>query len=118
LIFIPIACVFGDAWKTSTIGVIVPDFIWRIILIFELTNISIILFITTGINAIATYISWHRRNSKGGLYFAWGMVGVTLWTLASALDYAAVPDGYSTVDENGHPNRNRSVLRSNERSIN
>ena len=58
---------------------------------FRLTNFSIILFITTVINFITTYNAWQRRKIKGGLYFALGMMGITLWTLAAGLDYAAVP---------------------------
>ncbi len=58
---------------------------------FRITNISVILFITTVVNFYTTTIAWQRRKTKGGAYFAWGMAGVTLWTLASTLDYAAVP---------------------------
>ena len=50
-----------------------------------------VLLITTLINILTTAISWQRRKTKDGLYFAWGMIAVTLWTFASALDYAAVP---------------------------
>ena len=59
-------------------------------MLFKLTNISIILFITTLLNFFTTYISWKRRKTKGGIYFALGMLGVTLWTLAAGLDYAAI----------------------------
>lgn len=55
---------------------------------FELTWISLVLFTTTAINCVTTYFGWQRRNAKGGLYFAWGMMGITLWTLASGFDYA------------------------------
>ncbi len=58
---------------------------------FEVTGIVVILTITTVINFLATYISWRRRKNRYGLFFALGMTGVTLWTLASAFDYAAVP---------------------------
>jgi diguanylate cyclase (GGDEF)-like protein/PAS domain S-box-containing protein len=58
---------------------------------FTFTVIAGLLCITTGFNVIATVISWHRAKAKFGFYFAMGMTSVTLWTLASALDYAAVP---------------------------
>src|SRR5512145_3229380 len=58
---------------------------------FQFTPIAWILFVTTFINCIATSISWRRRKTRGGIYFAYGMVGITLWTLAAGLDYAAVP---------------------------
>jgi diguanylate cyclase (GGDEF)-like protein/PAS domain S-box-containing protein len=58
---------------------------------FKFTIIAVILFITTAINIIATVISWRRVKSRFGFYFAMGMTGITFWTLASGLDYAAVP---------------------------
>ncbi|HAV77008.1 MAG TPA: hypothetical protein DCX53_06605 [Anaerolineae bacterium] len=57
---------------------------------FELTNISVILFVTTAINSFAAYISWKRKRTRSGFYFALGMVAVTFWTLAGGFDYAAV----------------------------
>lgn len=58
---------------------------------FKLTPIAVILFITTAINVAVSYTSWQRRKIKGGMYFSLGMMGITLWTLAAALGYAAVP---------------------------
>ena len=58
---------------------------------FKLTDISIVLFVTTAINLVVTLIVWNRRRSTSGLYFALGMMSVTAWTLAVALGYAAVP---------------------------
>lgn len=58
---------------------------------FKFTVIAAALFITTAINVIATVISWRRAKSGFGFYFAVGMTGITFWTLASGLDYAAVP---------------------------
>jgi len=58
---------------------------------FKLTTISVILFVTTIINFLAAYISWRRRKTRGGLYFALGTMGVTLWTLAAGFDYASIP---------------------------
>lgn len=58
---------------------------------FKFTVIAAALFITTAINIIATVISWRRLKSRFGFYFAVGMTGITFWTLASGLDYAAVP---------------------------
>lgn len=58
---------------------------------FTFTVIAALLCITTGFNTIATVISWRRAKAKFGFYFAVGMTSVTLWTLASAFDYAAVP---------------------------
>ncbi len=58
---------------------------------FEFTAISVIIFIATVINSVVSYISWQRRKTQSGMYFSLGMMGVTLWTLAAALDYAAVP---------------------------
>lgn len=57
---------------------------------FKLTTISLLLFLSTGINILVTMIAWRRKNSKAGMLFAWGMAAITLWTAASALDYAAV----------------------------
>lgn len=57
---------------------------------FVLTNIVVILFLTSVINLFAAYVSWQRRKTRSGLYFALGMLGVTFWTLTAALDYAAV----------------------------
>jgi diguanylate cyclase (GGDEF)-like protein/PAS domain S-box-containing protein len=58
---------------------------------FKLTDIVVILFITTLINILVTVVSLSRRGSRYGWYFSIGMMGVTLWTLAAMLDYAAVP---------------------------
>lgn len=60
---------------------------------FKLTPIALILFVTTAINFVVSYISWRRREIRGGLYFALGMMSITLWTLAVGLGYAAVPLG-------------------------
>ena len=58
---------------------------------FKFTVIAATLLITASLNIISTTISWSRAKSRIGLYFAIGMTGVTFWTLASGLDYAAVP---------------------------
>jgi diguanylate cyclase (GGDEF)-like protein len=59
---------------------------------FELTPISVILFITTAINAVTAVVSWKRRSvTTSGQYFALSMMGLTLWTLAAGFGYAAVP---------------------------
>jgi PAS domain S-box-containing protein len=58
---------------------------------FKLTAIDVTLFITTAINIVVSYISWQRRKTKGGIYFSLGIFGITFWTLAAALDYAAIP---------------------------
>lgn len=55
---------------------------------FRLSFIVIALSITTVINGIVTFISWERRRTRYGLYFALGMTGVTLWTFAATFDYA------------------------------
>ena len=60
-------------------------------MIFKLTAISIVLFITTVVNFFTTYISWQRRKTKAGKYFAWGMMAITFWTFAAGMDYAAIP---------------------------
>ena len=57
---------------------------------FKFTNIALILFITTAINFIASVISWQRRHVRNGLYFSIGMIGITVWTMAAGLDYAAI----------------------------
>ncbi len=57
---------------------------------FQLTKISIILLTTSAINFFVAVTSWRRQKNKGGFYFALGVFGLTLWTLASAFDYAAV----------------------------
>lgn len=56
---------------------------------FQLTYITVILFLTTLLNLVTTIISWQRRRTKVGNYFAWGMVSITLWTLFATLGYAA-----------------------------
>jgi diguanylate cyclase (GGDEF)-like protein/PAS domain S-box-containing protein len=58
---------------------------------FKFTTIAGILFITTAINFLALYISWQRRKTKSGRYFALGILALTFWTLAAGLDYASVP---------------------------
>ena len=58
---------------------------------FKLTTIAVVLLITTAINIVVSHISWQRRKTKGGTYFALGISGITLWTLSAALGYAAVP---------------------------
>lgn len=58
---------------------------------FRLTTISLVLFITTAFNLVASFLSWQRRKTQVGFHFALGMFGVTFWTLAAGLDYAAVP---------------------------
>ncbi len=40
---------------------------------------------------VTTIISWQRKNSKGGNYFSFGMIAITLSTIAIGLDYAAIP---------------------------
>ena len=57
---------------------------------FKFTVIAATLFITTSLNIVSAAISWRRVKSRIGFYFAMGMTGVTFWTLASGLDYAAV----------------------------
>jgi PAS domain S-box-containing protein len=58
---------------------------------FELTLIPIVLFITTAINVVVSFIGWRRRGSKVGWYFAMGMISITFWTLAAGLGYMVVP---------------------------
>ncbi len=60
-----------------------------ICLMFQLTIFSSILFVTTLVNLAVTSLSWQRRETPGGMFFALGMLAVSLWTLASGLDYAA-----------------------------
>lgn len=56
---------------------------------FELTSISVIIFLATLVNVFSAYVAWQRRKTKGGLYFAAAMIAIVFWTLFSALDYAA-----------------------------
>jgi diguanylate cyclase (GGDEF)-like protein/PAS domain S-box-containing protein len=58
---------------------------------FKFTIITEILLITTAINLVVLSVSWRRRKTKSGSYFAWGIMALTLWTLAASLDYASVP---------------------------
>lgn len=58
---------------------------------FQFTPIAQVLAVTTVVNAVVFVISWRRRHSTGGREFAFGMLAATVWTCASALDYAAVP---------------------------
>lgn len=60
-------------------------------MVFRLTDISLILFITTLVNLFTAYTSWQRRKARGGIYFALAMLALSFWTLAVGLDYAAVP---------------------------
>ena len=57
---------------------------------FKFTVIAAVLSIATAINVIAMAISWYRAKAQFGFYFAGGVTCHALWTLASALDYAAV----------------------------
>ena len=59
-------------------------------MIFKITNLSIILFVTALLNLFTTTIAWQRRKTKSGTYFALGMTAITCWTVASMFDYAAV----------------------------
>jgi signal transduction histidine kinase len=54
-------------------------------------NVIAILFITTLVNSLTTYISWQRRKTKAGSYIAMAMLAIALWTLAVGLDYASIP---------------------------
>lgn len=58
---------------------------------FNLTPISLAIFVATLVNLFVAYSSWRRRTAKNGLYFAFAMSAATGWTLAAGLDYAAVP---------------------------
>lgn len=60
-------------------------------LMFQFTNISILILIATAVNIFTAYTAWQRRNTKGGVYFATAMTAFVFWTLAAALDYAAIP---------------------------
>ncbi|MCB9147036.1 MAG: PAS domain S-box protein [Anaerolineales bacterium] len=57
----------------------------------QINVISIILLITTVINMAVSFISWGRRGTKTGFYFALGMSSITLWTFAAALGYMVIP---------------------------
>ncbi|MDD2922546.1 MAG: histidine kinase N-terminal 7TM domain-containing protein [Anaerolineales bacterium] len=57
---------------------------------FKATPFSIIIFFAFAINAVTFTISWRRKDSKSGLYFALGMLGLAIWSLGAALDYAAI----------------------------
>lgn len=58
---------------------------------FKITEISIAIFIATLLNIFTAYISWKRRKTKGGTYFAFAILSLTFWTLVAGFDYAAVP---------------------------
>ncbi len=59
---------------------------------FNLTNnVSTILLITILINSFNIYVSWKRRNAKGGLYIALAMWGIAFWTLSAGVNYATIP---------------------------
>ncbi len=58
---------------------------------FIFTVIAALLCIATGVNTIASVVSWRKANTRPGFYFAVGITCATFWTLASALDYAAIP---------------------------
>jgi PAS domain S-box-containing protein len=58
---------------------------------FKLTSISIAILIAALFNIFTTYLSWQRRRTKGGYYFALAMLALTIWTIFAGLDYAAVP---------------------------
>jgi PAS domain S-box-containing protein len=60
-------------------------------LVFKFTTISIAIFIAAVVNVFVTHASWQRRRSTGGIFFTFAAQTLTIWTLAAALDYAAVP---------------------------
>ena len=72
---------------------ITPASSWRILEnpMFQFTNISIIILASTAVNILTAIIAWKRRNTKGGIYFATALMAIAFWSLAAALDYAAVP---------------------------
>lgn len=55
---------------------------------FILTPFVASLFVSTIVTIVVAYISWQKKTTKTGMYFALGMVALTIWSLASALDYA------------------------------
>ncbi|GAB4546847.1 MAG: hypothetical protein Fur002_22280 [Anaerolineales bacterium] len=57
---------------------------------FAPNSIAAIIFFSSLVNAVIFIASWRRKNSEIGAYFSWGMLGLTLWTLSEALDYAAI----------------------------
>ncbi len=57
---------------------------------FEFTSLSAILFLATLVNLFVAVISWQRRRTKSGIYFALGITALSFWTLLAGLDYAAV----------------------------
>ncbi len=57
---------------------------------FQVTPIVLILLATTMVNALVVHFSLKRTSDAASRYFSGAMVCITFWTLASALDYAAV----------------------------
>lgn len=56
---------------------------------YRLTTISVVLFVATVVNLFVGVLSWQRRKTQSGIYFALGAFALTFWTLFAGLDYAA-----------------------------
>ena len=56
---------------------------------FQITNISVILFVSVLVNLFVGLISWRKRKGQGGFYFSLGVFALTFWTFFAGLDYAA-----------------------------
>ncbi|MBN1889437.1 MAG: PAS domain-containing protein [Thermoflexales bacterium] len=51
---------------------------------------AIILFLTAGLSALIALVTWRRRDAPGGRLLTWLMLAVAEWTIAAALEIAAV----------------------------
>jgi diguanylate cyclase (GGDEF)-like protein/PAS domain S-box-containing protein len=58
---------------------------------WQITPITIGLTLATLLNLLVTLLAWQRRQTKLGQYFAYAMLGISIWTLAAGLGYTAVP---------------------------
>mgnify|MGYP000936757248 CR=1 FL=1 len=56
---------------------------------WQLDLIIITIFITAIVAAILTGMAWRRRNTTGGLQLACLMLGVTIWSFFTALEFTA-----------------------------
>jgi hypothetical protein len=83
--------------------------------VFTTTPISVVILITSIINTYVFYIAWRRKKSDIGLYFALGAFGIAIWSLGSALDYAAVPLSlkifFSKIEALGYLSANALIAR-------
>jgi len=53
---------------------------------WEFTNLSLPLFVASGISVVIAYISWRRRESPGAMNLLYLMTSITIWTVATGME--------------------------------